>query len=240
MLDRSLIEGTRHIEGPRLAAARPFSAEDGAPLPRLYGTARLGGTMIWATRFEEESRTERQGFKGGPRVTTYSYYGNVAFALCEGEAAGIRRVWADGKELDLNDVEFRLHRGGEAQDVDPLIAAKQGAGNAPAYRGTAYVVFERLPLDPYGNRMPQLQFEVMRPVGDLAARMRAVALIPGATEYGLSPELVSRQVEAGETVALNRHVLHAPSDSPPRSTSCRRCARRWSTSRWWSPGSATI
>ncbi len=212
VVDRSLIESTRHIEGPRLTGARPFSAEEGAVLSRLHGTARIGGTMIWATRFEEESQTTRQGFKGGPRSTTYSYYGNVAFALCEGEIAGIRRVWADGTELDLTGIELRLYTGSETQAVDPLIEAKQGTDNAPSYRGTAYVVFERLPLDPYGNRIPQLQFEVMRPLGDLAARIRAVALIPGSTEYGLSPTVVTQEIEPGETVALNRNVLHGESD----------------------------
>lgn len=212
LVDRSLIQSTRHIEGPRLAGARPFSAEEGAPIPRLYGTARLGGIMIWATRFEEAARTERQGFKGGERITEYSYFGNVAFALCEGEIAGIRRVWADGREIDRETIEMRLHTGSEDQPADPLILAKQGAGNAPAYRGIAYVVIERLPLGTYGNRIPQFQFEVMRPVGSINRKVRSVTLIPGSTEYGLSPGLVTQEIRKGETVALNRNVLHAATD----------------------------
>jgi len=212
LLDRALIDSTRHIEGPRLSGARPFSAEEGVPLPRLYGTARLSGTMIWATRFEEEASTERQGAKGGPRTTTYSYFANVAFALCEGEVGGIRRVWADGRELDVDRIEMRLYPGSETQPPDPLIEARQGAGNAPAYRGTAYVVFDRFPLGDYGNRIPQFQFEVMRPVGSLTGRIRAVAMIPGSTEYGLSPSVVTRTSSPGEVLAENRHVLHGPSD----------------------------
>jgi len=124
-LDRALINSTRRIEGPRLASAPPFTAEDGAPLPRLYGTARLGGTLIWATRFEEASTTTRQGFKGGPRLTEYAYYVSAAFALCEGEIAGVRRIWADGRELDRTLFEIRVHRGTEDQDPDPLIAASR-------------------------------------------------------------------------------------------------------------------
>ena len=211
-LDRTLINATRRIEGPRLASAPPFTAEDGAPLPRLYGTARLGGTLIWATRFEEAATTTRQGFKGGPRVTEYAYFVSAAFALCEGEIAGVRRIWADGRELDRMRHEIRVHRGGEDQDADPLIAAKQGEGNAPAYRGTAYVVFERFPLEEYGNRIPQFQFETMRSVGTLAKNVRAVCLIPGATEYGLSPTPVTRTPRSGETLSLNRHVLHGETD----------------------------
>ncbi len=45
---------------------------------------------------------------------------------------------------------------------DPLIAAVEGNGNAPAYRGTAYVVLENLDLTPFGNRIPQFSFEVFR------------------------------------------------------------------------------
>ena len=81
-IDRALIDSTRHVEGPRLTGARPFTAEEGASIPRVYGSARIGGTLIWATRFEEASTTRRQGSKGGgPRVAEYSYFANVAFAL---------------------------------------------------------------------------------------------------------------------------------------------------------------
>ena len=212
-IDRALINSTRHVEGPRLSGARPYSAEEGASLPRVYGTARIGGTMIWATRFEEESQTQRQGGKGGgPRTTTYTYFANVSFALCEGEVAGVRRVWADGLELDLSAVEMRFYKGTRTQPADPLIEAKQGAGNTPAYRDTAYVVFEHLPLETYGNRIPQFQFEVMRPVGGLSERVKAITLIPGSTEYGLSPSVVTRTLSPGEVVAENRNVLHASSD----------------------------
>ncbi len=211
-IDQALINGTRRIEGPRLTGARPFTAEEGVSIPRVYGTARVGGIMIWATRFEEVRTTRRQGGKTGPKVTEYSYFCNVAFALCEGEVAGIRRVWADGREVDRSTIDLRIYRGSEDQPVDPLIAAKQGAGNAPAYRGTAFVVVERFALADYGNRIPQFQFEVLRPVGSATARLRAVSLIPGATEYGLSPALVTRQKRQGETEAVNRHVLHEASD----------------------------
>lgn len=210
-IDRTLLAGTRHYEGPRLSGARPFTAEEGVSIPRVYGTVRVGGIMIWATRFEE-TKTTSGGGKGEPEVTEYSYFGNVAFLLCEGEIAGIRRVWADGREVDRETVELRIHKGGEAQGVDSLIAAKQGSGNAPAYRGAAYVVIERFDLGGYGNRIPQFQFEVIRPVGTFHEKVRAVAMIPGSTEYGLSPTAVTREIREGETKPVNRHVLSAGSD----------------------------
>ncbi|MEX0345037.1 MAG: glycoside hydrolase TIM-barrel-like domain-containing protein [Rhizobiaceae bacterium] len=223
--DRALLQSTRHIHGPRLSGPQPLSAEEGSPVPRLYGTARLGATVIWATRFEEYRHTERQGFKGGPKVTTYSYFANVALALCAGEIAAVRRIWADGREIDREQFEIRVYNGGSDQPVDPLIEARQGSGNTPAYRDVAYVVFERFPLDSYGNRIPQFQFEVIRPVGTLRQSIRAVTLIPGATEFGLSPVPVNRvtgflggfgaysnSAIPGSVNIQNRHVLTGPSD----------------------------
>ncbi|QDZ01126.1 host specificity protein [Nitratireductor mangrovi] len=211
-IDQWLIGSTRTLEGPRLKTAPPFSAEDGAPVPRLYGTARMSGTLIWATRFEETRTSERQGAKGGPKVNSYHYHANAAFALCEGEIAHVRRVWADGRELDLSNITLRVYRGEADQQPDPLIEAKQGAGNAPAYRGIAYVVFERLALEDYGNRLPQLQFEVIRPVGELHRQVRAVALIPGSTEFGYAPGEVTSSEQVGTASLVNRHSLFGETD----------------------------
>jgi hypothetical protein len=58
MIDRTLIEGSRRIEGPRLSSMQPFLAEEGVPVARVYGTMRIGGNIIWATRFEEEQQTD--------------------------------------------------------------------------------------------------------------------------------------------------------------------------------------
>ena len=212
-VDRALINGGRTISGARLATARIPGADEGTAINRLYGTARIGGTLIWATRFEEEVRRERSGAKAsGPKVESFRYFANLAVGLCEGEIASVRRVWADGRELDLTGIEMRVHRGGEDQLADPLIEAKQGAGNAPAYRGLAYVVFERLPLDMFGNRIPLLQFEVLRPVGELERQIRAVTIIPGATEHGYATRQVTEKTGEGSARIMNRHTLTAVTD----------------------------
>ena len=84
--------------------------------------------------------------------------------------------------------------------------AVEGAGLVPAYRGTAYVVIEDLDLAPYGNRVPQFSFEVMRPApealpgaGDVPPRaVRAVAMMPGTGEYTLATTPVSFDLGAGQ------------------------------------------
>ncbi|WP_455272242.1 baseplate multidomain protein megatron [Rhizobium herbae] len=213
VIDRSIINGMTTVSGARLGDARIPGAEDGTAITRAYGTVRIGGTLIWATRFEEEVRVERQGGKAsGPRVETFRYYANFALGICEGEIACVRRVWADGRELDLTGIEMRLYRGTGDQLPDPLIEAKQGVGKAPAYRGLAYAVFERFPLDGYGNRIPVIQFEVLRPVGALEKSIRAVTIIPGSSEHGYDPAVVSERTGAGASRLINRNVFHASTD----------------------------
>lgn len=217
LIDQALLASPRHVEGPRRADLDVTASTEGAPIPRLYGRGRISGQVIWATKLEEviSERDEGAGGKGlGPRVTTttYSYFANIAIGLGEGEVAHVGRIWADGKPLDLDGVTWRFYRGSETQEPDPLIVAKEGGDNAPAYRGLAYIVFERLPLENFGNRIPQFSFEVIRPVGRLEGMVRAVTLIPGSTEFGYAPFAVSRVLGPGQSASENRHVAHAASD----------------------------
>src|SRR5437763_8810385 len=221
IIDRKLFgPGDQNVVGPRLADLDVMASTEGAPIPRVYGRARLAGQVIWATQLEEvvSDSTTSSGGKGhltsGPRTatTTYSYFGNFAVGLCEGAIGRVGRIWADGKLLDVSRKTIRVHRGTEDQAPDELIVAKEGAGNAPAYRGLAYVVFERLPLADFGNRIPQLSFKLMRPLGRLEKMTRAVTLIPGTTEFGYEPGTVVRLMGPGQFAAENRHAAHAACD----------------------------
>src|SRR5690606_35798259 len=174
-----------------------------------YGRMRIGGNVIWATDFREERRVTRQGGGGkgggGVEVTEYFYFCSFAVALCEGPISGIGRIWADGKPFDVRGAVYRVHRGTEDEEPDPLIAQKMGAGNAPAYRGTAYVVFDDLPLEKFGNRIPQLSFEVFRPLDDPESAeqvIRSANMIPSAGEFVYATEPILRGAD-GETRAEN-------------------------------------
>lgn len=219
VIDQALFgAGARRAEGPRINDLRIMASSKGAPIPRLWGRMRVAGEVIWATRFEEVAvtTTEKSSSKGGgggeTRVTNYSYFANFAVALCEGEIDRIGRVWADGKELDITEFTVRLHAGGETQEPDSLIEAKEGPENAPAYRGLAYAVFERFPVGSFGNRLPQLSFEVFRSVGGAENHVRAVNIIPGSTEFGYDTIVVSREAAPGETEPENAHASALRSD----------------------------
>lgn len=111
---------------------------------------------------------------------------------------------------------MRVYRGFGDQSPDPLIEGVEGTSNAPAYRGTAYVVFDGLALEKFGNRLPQLTFEVFRRVsstaGDsLETMVRAVTMIPGAGERAYDTKVQKRDLGGGSTAPEN--------DSAGRSTS---------------------
>lgn len=152
-------------EGPRLQDLKVQTSSYGAQIPKLFGTMRVAGTVIWATDLVEH-RSKQGGGKGRPSTTTYSYTASFAVLLSARPIRSVGRIWADGNLLRgaagdwKSETGFRLHLGDEDQEADPLIASAEGLDGTPAYRGCAYAVFENMALGPFGNRIPSLSFEV--------------------------------------------------------------------------------
>jgi len=216
-IDAALTPGrTVNRTGPRLSDINITASTEGAPIPRLYGRMRVAGQLIWATRFKETATTTstKVGGKGAAttvRETDYSYSISFAVGLCEGVATRLGRVWANGTLLDLSQYTYRFYRGTADQPVDPLIAETEGAGASPAYRGLCHVVFEDMPLADFGNRIPQLQFEVFRGLSAdnpaaLESLLTGVALIPGAGEFVYADEPVFSDDGDGASTAQNVHT----------------------------------
>jgi hypothetical protein len=214
IVDQRIFGSATHHEGPQLGSLRVMSSEEGAPIPVVYGRMRIAGQVIWASNLEEaaSTTTQKTSSKGGPQATSteYAYFANFAVGLCEGEIEGIGRVWADGKEIDFESLNPRIYLGIETQTPDSLITAIEGA--SPAYRGLAYVVFERLALAQFGNRLPQLTFEVISKGNAVASTVKAVNVIPGSTEFGYDTQVISRNLGLGSTASENAHVSAARSD----------------------------
>lgn len=159
-------------KGPRLNELAVQSSAYGSAIPKLFGTNRVAGTVIWATDLKETRRKVSNG-KGQPKSTVYSYSTSFAVALSARRIMRVGRIWADGNLLRgaggdfKSETGFRLHDGSEGQAVDPLIASAEGIGMTPAYRGLAYAVFEDFQLGDYGNRIPALSFEVIADEGEV-------------------------------------------------------------------------
>jgi len=214
--------GSGAVEQGRLERLRLTSTGEGTVIPRVFGRTRIAGHVIWSTDFVEtvvDRGESTGGGKGSPAVgkTIYSYTISLAFGLCEGEIASVSRIWADGQEVPREALNLRVYKGSEEQLPDPLIEAKEGFGNAPAYRGVAYLVIEDLNLSAFGNRVPQFSFEVIRnesgkAFGDMAEHVRAVSIIPGTGEYSLATTPVRYEDQPGASKFTNAHSYVGQTD----------------------------
>lgn len=203
------------VESPRIKSLHILESREGAGLPLVYGRMRVGGQVIWASRFKEK-RKETSAGKGGPKYVDYTYSASFAVAVGQGPVTRVDRVWANGDAFSLRDVNWRLYHGTNDQLPDPLIEAIEGAGQAPAYRDTAYIVFEDLPLDLFGNRLPQLSFEVVR-AGDrssdsLAQAIEGVNIIPASGEFVYATSIVRERRFPGIETVLNLNNARGDAD----------------------------
>lgn len=174
------------IDGPRLNDLAVQLVGYGNPIPRVYGTTALFGTIFWVENgaLKESSHTQTQSAKGGgdgAETTTYSYSATFALALCQGPISGIKRIWIAGKlvydagattlgaivaneefngSLVGGGSKFTLYKGEDDQLPDPRMQATLGIANTPAYRGLAYLVWEDLPLADFGNSLMGAQIKV--------------------------------------------------------------------------------
>lgn len=202
-------------EGPRLGDLRAQTSTYGNMIPKVYGTMRLAGNVIWSTDIKEvktektSTQTSSGGGKGGgggktttsQTTVTYEYFITLAIAICEGPIDEVIRVWADSKVL-TEDVlssaqgKYNVHLGDEDQTVDDIMAKYLTAGTIPAYRGMAYVVVEDFPLAEYGNRIPNFTFEVRRSVKftpSVEDKIKDIVIIPGAGEMVYGTNVQTKQ-----------------------------------------------
>lgn len=201
-IDQNVLFKPKGRQGPRLGDLSIQTSSYGQPVPRIYGAMRVAGTVVWATDLKEERR--RSGGKGRPTTTTYSYSASFAVALSARPIERVGRIWADGNLLrgaagDFKSATgFRLYRGGEDQPVDPLIAAAEGIGQTPAFRGLAYAVFEDMALGDFGNRIPLLTFELFADAGPVT-----IATVIDDLSGGL--------IEAASVIALGGYAASGDS-----------------------------
>lgn len=211
-IDHRLFGAARR--GGRLSDLRVQAGAYGTPIPKLFGTMRVAGTVIWATDLVEHPVAGAGAGKGGGG---YAYTASFAVALSSRPIRAVRRIWAEGRlicdaagEMKLR-TGLRLHRGDEDQAPDPLIAAAEGAARAPAHRGLAYAVFEDMALDDFGGRIPSLSFEVEADAGPVAPGAVAAMLGGGVVAAGaaLGPPLTGYAAEGDDMRAVLAMLVEA-------------------------------
>jgi hypothetical protein len=183
------LQASKHTYGPRLSETQITTAEYGTPLPRLLGERRVSGQIVWSKDLDIVDHTTKA--KGGGKQTNQSalWTGGVALTDCRGSVGPLDKVlkiWLDetlaydatgtgpisyssSLGIDLAAV-MRIYYGTDDQAVDPAYAdyceGRYGPDSATAFRGTGMLVFDRLPLDNFGNRPPQISALVVSAAAD--------------------------------------------------------------------------
>lgn len=180
---------SRRIKGPRLDTLKTTTAEYGTPIPRFWGRRNFEVPVVWAEDLREEKVTNKT--KGG-KYEEYRYFGTWRVTICDHEIEAVTKIWFDERlvydatsvgpvsvALAMLGIAFgssrvklamgrnmRVYLGTETQEADPRETAwcedRYGANSCPAYKGTAGIVFEEIPLEQSGNRIPQIKVEAVK------------------------------------------------------------------------------
>jgi hypothetical protein len=193
----------------------------GKPIPLVFGKMKVFGQIIWTKPITETENisTNTQYFELSGReknihhTVSYKYYTNFAVAICEGEIEGIEKVWVNDKLISLADYNYTLYVGSNTQNPDPLIQQDQGPKTC-AFRGLAYIVFKDLPLEDFGNKIPNFAFEVVRKVKlpnvkAVEDLIKSIIIIPGSGEFVYDTELQYKIYSTEDNVVLETEVINS-------------------------------
>lgn len=119
------------------------TAEYGTAVPEIYGTTRIGGNIIYYDDFtaHEHKETHRAGKGGGKQTNiTYTYSVATIIGLCEGQIAGIGRIWKDKEVYNYpsEEVGLSLFDGASTQAPWSYVAQHHPDKSLP-YNGLAYM-----------------------------------------------------------------------------------------------------
>ena len=217
-------------EGPRLSDASEQASGFGVGIPRVYGTIRVAGTVIWIEnnrRREVARKTKSSSGKGGggsQETTTYEYYGTFAVLLADNQVDALKRVW-DSRGLLLNTTSDDIGTTIESSGLFPL-GSLYNPGNEAALKAALQTTPNAGPkgqirLYPgFDDQEPDPRMEADLGVGNTPAyRGCTLALFydfPLQQEYGqsiigaqLSFELIADGT-AGDPILLSEHEIFPP------------------------------
>ncbi len=190
LIDQKIGLGT-HVTGPRLETLSVQDSRYGRAIPVIYGRARVAGNVIWSTDLIETQHNSSVGGKGGGiSTTTFTYSVHCAVGLCLGPIGGIATIWADSTIIYQNGSwtsgivdAATVYTGSASQTPDPFMQSVLGADNVPAWKNLAYIVFENLQLAHFGNRIPNLTFEII-PASNVTSPIWSGSINPALNGIG--------------------------------------------------------
>lgn len=161
------------IPGPKIGEVQKQTSQEGGFRPIVYGRSNpISGNVIADSEPVIVKRRESQG-KGGPKVESESAFRTYAVGFCEGEAV-LLQAWRNGilvfdtedPSMSPENVKFleyaSWYTGSFDQSASPDLEAIYGAGNAPYFRGTAYLSIHEEDVTDQRGAWSQWQVRVFR------------------------------------------------------------------------------
>jgi hypothetical protein len=109
--------------------------------------------------------------------------------------------------------ELHVYPGSTTQVADTLIEGIEGAGNAPAYRGMSYIVLKDLQLADFGNRLPNLEVELVAdteiPLGQVLHDICTRAGVANASVAGLHDTIDGYVISRGSGLGASAPLATA-------------------------------
>lgn len=163
----TMLQPGQKVQGPRLGDLQVTGSAYGAPIPHVIGRTRIGGQVVWASQKREIPMVTESG-KGGGGVTStnYTYEVDLLIKLSSNRLEAIRKifynnnlVWTASSESNFSSInasgEFatsvQFFDGDANQMPWSVYEAAVGAGNAPAFRGSACLGVQGLQLGNSGQ-----------------------------------------------------------------------------------------
>lgn len=201
-------------EGPRLKDLKISASSYGAAIPQVFGLTRVPGNMIWSKPIRERKKKKSAGKGGAYNEYTYfctfamglckgevtairrvwadnkliydGTGGMSAIDTTNALSGGIKGVIANmGATGGTSKYRMRFYMGSEDQMPDSAITENLTEANATAFRGLSYILFDDMPLEDFGNRIPQITAEVL--VGDASTSVAVTPLREVDDQYLLDP-----------------------------------------------------
>jgi hypothetical protein len=228
----------QHIQGPRLREGPTQTYGEGAYRSVVFGTSWIWDCQVldWGP-IRKVTVEEQQGKGGGPVLESERGYQTFAIGLGEPVEA-IRVIRLDAKivydvrpdstmlaESAAFAERFRFYDGSEDQLPDPDLEAlpHNGVGNTPYYRGTSYLVFPNFDVTDLVGRIPTIEVEAVRVLGDSfqsgASVMTNIAIYTGP--YGsltgtLGGRDITDGISQGFAITADGQYLSGGSEIAPR------------------------
>jgi len=190
--------GKSDVKPASLSDVTFTTANEGAPVPIVYGTVKIPGNIIWFGNFKTKKKKKKiKAGKKKKKVTVgYKYYLDVWEALCMGKVS-ILGVYKSDKKIDdgLAGIHCNYYK---FNDGTTSVYPTQPGEYANAIPGVAHIFFKKLYLGLNVTVIPTFYFIVRREFDDTSMPISNHTLSTGTNPAAIVYDILVNHLEIQE------------------------------------------